>query len=199
MAKRPRLRSKGDTPLIDPAVAALGLILPDETDVAGIDAANASDFKRNVSAVAAAAQIAAVPIFVLSGGLTKSAANEMFPTLPQHHLFTSEPLSSRWHSKPFSDVFDEANRSVLVLVGIWLEYNVLTTALQALTDGYDTYIALDAAPARSGAAATLSLQRLLQFGATPVLCSQVIHEWCIETLDTSRRAALADLLATFTA
>jgi hypothetical protein len=81
-----------------------------------------------------------------------------------------------------------------VLAGFWLEHEVVANALHALADSYDVYFVLDASPARMQAAAQLSQDRLIQAGATPVVVSQVIHEWAIETSDATKSAALNALL-----
>ncbi len=67
-------------------------------------------------------------------------------------------------------------------------------ALHALADSYDVYFALDASPAKMQAAARLSQDRLIQAGATPVVVSQVIHEWALESADSEKTARLNALL-----
>lgn len=187
------------SPLIDPATSSLVLIFPEQEDLSGLGDSQ-GQYQRHVSAIAAAANIADVPVFLLSWGPDKPEHTPPELSIPfPHRLFTSDKRTVLWQQAAFSHALDSEDRSVLVLAGVWLEYDILATALYALTDGYDVYVILDAAPARTRAGARLSRDRLLQFGATPVLCTQVIHEWCIETSDTSKRSALAKLLANFTA
>ncbi|WP_072386568.1 isochorismatase family protein [Hyphomicrobium sp. CS1BSMeth3] len=196
MSKRPRLRSKGDTPLIDPAVTALVLITCREDDHGVLSEDVRSGYQRNLRALSAAAGVAGVPIFVLMRTVSPDDRNYTISDLPEHRSYVAGPLSSLWSSGAFTQDLQNENRSAVVIAGFWLEYDVLTTALNALADGYDTYLALDAAPARSPTGARVSLERLLQFGATPTLSSQVIHEWCHESEDASKRQALSELMAT---
>ena len=98
-----------------------------------------------------------------------------------------------WQDPLFTESVAREDKPVLVLAGFWLEHQVLATALHALANCYDVYILLDATPARERDAARLSQDRLIQAGATPVVTSQVIHEWSAESNDASRRAALSDL------
>jgi nicotinamidase-related amidase len=81
-----------------------------------------------------------------------------------------------------------------VLAGFWLEHQVVATALHALADSYDVYFVLDASPAKMQATVRLSQDRLIQAGATPVVVSQVIHEWSFEAADAAKAAALNQLL-----
>lgn len=185
------------SPLIDPTVSSLVLILPEKESFTGLEASQ-GQYQRHISAIAEAANIAEIPVFLLCQSVNKPEPLDL-PIPFAHRLFTSDKKTALWLQAAFSHALDSEDRSILVLAGVWLEYDVLTTALYALTDGYDVYVILDAAPARTRLGARLSRDRLLQFGATPVLCSQVIHEWCIETTDTSRRSALTELLATFAA
>jgi hypothetical protein len=184
------------SPLIDPTVSSLVLILPEQENFAGFQASKEL-YQRHMSAIAAAANIVEVPVFLLFRGPDKPRSLDVPVPFP-HRLFTSDKGAPLWQQAAFSEALDREDRSILVLAGVWLEYDILATALYALTDGYDVYVILDAAPARSPVGARLSRDRLLQFGATPVLCAQVIHEWCIETMDIPKRSALANLLATCT-
>lgn len=151
-----------------------------------------SRFERSVSALAKAADVAEVPIFVLS----RARSGQTSPAyLPEHRVYTTDGSTPLWRCGTFAGDLHAENRSAIVFAGLWLEYELLATALNALVDGYDTYIAIDAAPARSSAGTQVSLARLLQFGATPILSSQAIHEWCHESEDVRKRQALLDLMA----
>lgn len=184
------------SPLIDPTVSSLVLILPEQETLTRLQDSE-GQYQQHVLAITAAANIADIPVFLLSRSPDKPKPLDVPAPFP-HRLFTSDKGAPHWQQAAFSDALDREDCSILILAGAWLEYDVLTTALYALTDGYDVYVVLDAAPSRSPAGARLSRDRLLQFGATPVLCAQVIHEWCIETTDIPKRSALAELLATCT-
>lgn len=193
--KRRGHKPKRASPLIDPAVSALVLIFPDRDDIAGSAAAGLATYQRRIAAIAAAADIADVPTFVLSHSAREPEV-ALLGLLPKRrrHVIASSPLVALWQNDVLIEALDREDRSMLVLAGIWLEYHVLATALHALTDGYDVYITVDATPAQSDTAAIPSMHRLLQFGATPVLASQVVHEWCLESSDAEKRSALNNLL-----
>jgi hypothetical protein len=181
------------SPLIDPTASSLVLIQPRENS-AGHESAP-ERYEKHLSAIAAAANIVDVPVFLLCPETDKPKPSGQ-PIPFAHRLFTAHERTVVWQQAAFANALDSEDRSILLLAGSWLEYDILTTALYALTDGYDVYVILDAAPARSPEGAGLSRDRLLQFGATPVLSSQVIHEWCIETIEIPKRSALAKVLAT---
>lgn len=108
--------------------------------------------------------------------------------------FATGATRDPWQHIPLRDALSQQDRPALVLAGFWLEHQIVATALHALADSYDVYFVLDASPARTQTAVRLSQDRLIQAGATPVVVSQVIHEWSLETADAAKAAALNALL-----
>ena len=144
-----------------------------------------------------AAAIMDVPVFVLS---RNAQEQEVAPIASvrgtsRHRQFAFEENGSPWSHKGFVDALTAEDRSILILAGFWLEHQILATALHALADSYDVCVLLDATPARCPHAAQPARDRLNQAGATPVVTSQVIHEWTIETPDAAKQAALNLLLS----
>jgi nicotinamidase-related amidase len=185
------------SPLIDPAVCSLVLIAPTQQDLASVSRHVRSSVRRNLASVIIAAQIIDVPLFLSSPGPEpgKHGLAKQLPRASSHREFVTGEHAFPWQSAAFTEALAREDRPVLVLAGFWLEHQILATALHALADSYDVYIVHDAAPARARPAARLSQDRLIQAGATPVVTSQVIHEWSLESGDASRRAALSALLA----
>jgi nicotinamidase-related amidase len=189
-------RQISNSPLMDPAVCVLVLITPDPLDPASIDSGVRTGHQRTISTLTKAADIANVPVLVL----THHALQQERPpparwegTLSLRQ-FVFEENGSPWSHKGFVKALTELDRSILILAGFWLEHQILATALHALAESYDVYILLDATPPRSRHASEPSRDRLNQAGATPVITSQVIHEWSLEAPDASKRAALLSLL-----
>lgn len=184
------------SPLIDPAVCSLVLIAPTRQDLASISRHVRNGARRNLAAVVAAAQIVDVPVFLSSPGPEpgKHGLTKQLPPSSPHREFIAGEHAFPWQSAAFTDALSGEDRTVLLLAGFWLEHQILATALHALADCYDVYVLLDATPPRARPAARSSQDRLIQAGATPVVTSQVIHEWSLESADASRRAALSALL-----
>ena len=189
-------RNISNSPLLDPSVCALVLISPYAHEPASTDARLHAGHQRALAAVTKAADLANVPVFVLSRPVQhhKPPLSSLDAATPAHRQFAFEKHRSPWSHTPFIDALAAEDRSVLVLGGFWLEHEILATALHALVDSYDVYVLLDATPPRSRLASEAARERLNQAGATPVITSQVINEWSLETPDPSTRAALVSLL-----
>jgi nicotinamidase-related amidase len=117
------------------------------------------------------------------------------PNASSQRSFVFEEHSSPWSHKGFVEALAAEDRSILILAGLWLEHQILAIALHALVDGYDVCVLLDATAARCPHASQPARERLNQAGATPVVTSQVIHEWTIEAPDAAKRVALDLLLS----
>ena len=189
-------RRVSNSPLMDPSVCAIVLISPDARGLDSTIAASRSGLQRTLSVIAKAAGMADVPVFILSRdaqpqGVTMSMDIDIDPAPGQ---FLVQEHGSPWSHRGFVDALAAADRSILILAGFWLEHEILSTALHALVESYDVYVLLDATVPRSKHASEPSRDRLNQAGATPVISSQVIHEWSLETADISKRTALLSLL-----
>jgi nicotinamidase-related amidase len=189
-------RQISKSPLMDPAVCALVLITPDPLDPGSINSSVRTGHQRTVSALTKAADIANVPVFVLTRHAKpkKSPYTARWPGTLSLRQFIFEENGSPWSHEGFVAALNALDRSILILAGFWLEHQILATALHALAESYDVYVLLDATPPRSRHASEPSRNRLTQAGATPVITSQVIHEWSLESADNSKRAALLSLL-----
>jgi Isochorismatase family len=192
-----RNRRLSSSPLIDPALCSLVLIAPNQHDLAVVNPSVRNSLQRNLIAAAAAADIMDVPIFMTSPapGAAKQLLPEHLPITQSHREFFCEEHASPWLNAAFVSALTCEDRSTLLLAVLWLEHQVLATALHTLAESYDVYILVDATPARTRATARLSRERLIQAGATPVATCQVIHEWSLEAADATRRAAMSSILA----
>jgi hypothetical protein len=180
-------RRISNSPLMDPAVCALVIIAPDPQDLAIADPILRTGHRRASAAVTKAADIVDVPVFTLSRRAKKQKASlaASAPGISFHRRFVFEEDVSPW-SKAFVDALAAVDRSILILAG--------GTALHALAESYDVCVLLDATPPRCPHASQPAQDRLNQAGATPVVTSQAIHEWTIETVDAAKRLALNSLL-----
>ena len=190
-------RRISNSPLMDPSVCALVVIAPAPQDAALADPILRDDHQRASGAVIKAAAIMDVPAFVLSRNAQEQEVAQIASvrgTSP-HRQFAFEENGSPWSHRGFVDALTAEDRSILILAGFWLEHQILATALHALAESYDVCVLLDATPARCPHAAQPARERLNQAGATPVVTSQVIHEWIIEAPDAAKQVALNSLLS----
>ena len=183
------------SPLIDPIACSVLLLVPNQDDLSSLNPEARQLLQSNLATLAAAAYILQVPVFTHSRAdrVKKSAAAQ--PPLPHSHRMLSHEHGVPWSNKAFVDALTRENRSTLVLAGVWLEHQILATALHALADAYHVYFLVDTTFARTQSAQCAARERLVQAGATPIVVSQVIHEWCLEAPDPTARAALVKLLA----
>lgn len=183
------------SPLIAPTACSLVLLAPTKRDLTAISRQLRTNIRRSFARIVSAANLVDVATFVYSPcdqpakhGFASHLSNL------RHREFAAGPSGFPWQHLPLREALSEQDRPGLVLAGFWLEHQVVATALHALADSYDVYFVLDASPAKMRAAVQLSQDRLIQAGATPVVASQVIHEWSLETADAARVAALNALL-----
>lgn len=189
-------RRISNSPLLDPIVCALVLIAPETHLGVSIDPSIHTIYERAVAAITSAAEIAHVPVFVLSLR-SQQQQESMSPQTPSklpRRQFVLEEHSSPWSDAAFVEALTAADRSILILAGFWLEHEILATALHALADSYDVFVLVDATPARSRLASEPARERLNQAGATPVVTSQMINEWSLEAADAATRTALISIL-----
>ena len=181
------------SPLINPSICSLIVITPSEQDLSSISRNCYCNVRRNLFAIIDAARLINVPSFLLSPGSQPGthALAKHLPAPPRE--FVTGEHAFPWQNPAFTKALAQEDKAILVLAGFWLEYQVLATALHALADSYDVYVLLDASPAKERAAARLSQDRLIQAGATPVVTSQVMHEWFAES-DVAGRRALSTFL-----
>ena len=184
------------SPLIDPALCCLVLIAPTQSDLTCISQKTRVNLRRNVIALVSAADILNVPIFLCSPGLQAGRhgfVEQLHRT--SYREFSAMGHNSWWQNIAFTEALKREDRPVLVLAGFWLEHEVLAAALHAVADSFEVYIPMDATPARRKPAVLLCQDRLIQAGGTPVIISQIIHEWLLDAPDKDKRDALAPLLA----
>jgi nicotinamidase-related amidase len=138
-----------------------------------------------------------VPVFLLMRACQKQKTVHIDGKAGQHlpRRFLLEEHSCPWSDKSFVEALDQEDRSILLFAGSWLEHEVLGTALHGLAEGYDACVLLDATAARSHRAAQPAQERLTQAGGTPVVTSQVLHEWLVQASNSTQRAALQGLLS----
>ncbi len=190
-------RRISNSPLMDPLVCALIIIDPALPDMVAVDPALGTAHRRTTTALTKAAAILGVPVFCLSRGIEreKKALPPAATEMSCQRRFAFEEYGSPWSQQAFVDALTGEDRSIVILAGFWLEHQVLDTALHALAEGYDVNVLLDASPSRCPFASQPARDRLSQAGASPVISSQVIHEWTVGAPDAANRAALGTLLS----
>lgn len=102
---------------------------------------------------------------------------------------------SLWTGSGLGAALAVEGRACLVLCGFWLERSVTFAALNALADGFDVFVLLDACPSCDRHAQGPAVDRLLQAGVVPLTTAQMVSEWAEVASDEVQRCSLRNLLA----
>lgn len=145
---------------------------------------------NNTVGLAKSARVFDVPM-VLSTVETKSFSGPLWPQLRAVYP-NVEPIErtsmNAWDDENFVDTIRKTGRKKIVLAGLWTEACVTFPAVQAIHDGYEVYVVVDACGDVSQMAHEAAMQRVIQAGAKPVTWLQVLLElqrdWALrETYD----------------
>lgn len=110
-------------------------------------------------------------------------------------VYTVGMAGSLWSSSGLGAALTKEGRACLVLCGFWLERSVTFAALNALADGFDVFVLMDACPSCDRHAVCPAAGRLVQAGVVPLTTTQMVSEWAEVTSDDSRCSSLRNLLA----
>lgn len=110
-------------------------------------------------------------------------------------VYAAGTAGSMWSSSGLGTALTEEGRACLVLCGFWLERSVTFAALNALADGFDVFVLMDACPSCDRHAQYPAVDRLLQAGVVPMTTTQMVSEWAEVASDEARRSSLHNLLA----
>lgn len=100
-----------------------------------------------------------------------------------------------WSNGDLVTSIHSENRHNLYICGFWLDDAVTFAALNALADGYDTYLLVDISAARFPETREPAIERLIQAGVVPTTSFQIVSEWMAQAHDTGMRDRLSDLIS----
>jgi hypothetical protein len=144
-----------------------------------------------------AAQVLDVPkFFAIYGDAVDERewiAQPSDPSKPR--VYAVGTAGSLWSSSGLGAALTQEGRACLVLCGFWLERSVTFAALNALADGFDVFVLMDACPSCDRYAQGPAVDRLLQAGVVPLTTTQMVSEWAEVTSEDVRRSSLRNLLA----
>ncbi|MBS0251283.1 MAG: isochorismatase family protein [Proteobacteria bacterium] len=117
------------------------------------------------------------------------------PCEPAHpRIYVLGNSGSLWADSGIGVALAQIGRACLVLCGFWLDGNVTFAALNALADGFDVFVLLDACPSSDRFSESPAINRLLQAGVVPLTTTQMVREWAEAVPDEHERSTLLDLL-----
>ena len=104
-------------------------------------------------------------------------------------------IGTPWSNGDLVTSIHSENRHNLYVCGFWLDDAVTFAALNALADGYDTYLMVDVSAARFPETREATIERLIQAGVVPTTSFQIVSEWMAQAHDTGMRDRLSDLIS----
>ncbi|MGE0851519.1 MAG: isochorismatase family protein [Hyphomicrobiaceae bacterium] len=111
-----------------------------------------------------------------------------------YHLHWLRDTGPIWSASGLANALSAEQKPNLLLCGFWLETKVSFLALNALSAGYDVYLALDASPSCIPRTREAAFARLQQSGVVPTTTHQILAEWFEESTKPGLRAILHALL-----
>jgi len=81
---------------------------------------------------------------------------------------------SIWKNRRISAELKRIGRRKLVMAGLWTNFTVALSAIQALQAGYEVFIVSDACAELSKADNDMAVQRMIEAGAVPLDCSRIL-------------------------
>ena len=85
-------------------------------------------------------------------------------------------------------------RKKLVMAGLWTNFTVALSAIQALQAGYEVFIVSDACAELSDTDNDMAVQRMIEAGAVPLDCSRILLHFQIDEPSKCKSPLTSDLI-----
>lgn len=108
-------------------------------------------------------------------GLNKPPVPQVRSVLANYPTYDRTSINS-WEDVEFRRAVEETGRKKLVMAGLWTEACVAFPALDALSEGYEVYVPVDAIGGTSVAAHEAALKRIEQAGGKLISTVQLFCE-----------------------
>jgi len=169
--------------LLTPQNAVLALIDYQPEQYAGVASVGHGELLAHVTMLGRVATAFELPV-VLSTVYVKhgmSGTNaELLAALPGVPEIDRTTMNS-WEDPEFRGAVERTGRKKLVIAGLWTEVCVAFPTLDALRDGYEVFVVVDAIGGVSRIAHEAAMQRMIQAGARPIsvlgLACELQRDW----------------------
>ena len=177
--------------------AALLIIDFQPVQVASIASMNKRLLAANVVAVARTAKLYGVPTVLTTVNVTSGRNQPMLS--PITDVLGGVPIVDRtsinaWEDDDFAAAVKATGRKKLIMVALWSEVCLVFPALDALQEGFDVYVVVDAVGGTSEEAHRAGLQRIIQAGGIPISWIQLACELQRDWNRESTTAGFADIV-----
>ena len=169
--------------LLTPQNAVVALIDYQPEQYAGVASVGHGELLAHVTMLGRIATAFELPV-VLSTVYVKhgmSGTNaELLEALPGVPEIDRTTMNS-WEDPDFRGAVERTGRRKLVIAGLWTEVCVAFPTLDALRDGYEVFVVVDAIGGVSRVAHEAAMQRMIQAGAHPIsvlgLACELQRDW----------------------
>jgi nicotinamidase-related amidase len=177
------IRDPQNDSLLTPQNAVLALIDYQPEQYAGVGSVGHDELLAHVTMLGRIATWFQLPVVLstvyvkhgMSG--TNQELREALPGVPEIDRTTM----NSWEDPEFRAAVEHTGRKKLILAGLWTEVCVAFPALDALREGYQVYIVVDAIGGVSRVAHESAIQRMAQAGAIPIsvlgLACELQRDW----------------------
>jgi nicotinamidase-related amidase len=191
------IRNRYTDQLLSPENAALIIIDYQPIQVSSIRSMERNELVFNITSVAKAALNYDLPIIHstvnVTTGRNKPPIQELQDVIG--HLPTYDRTSiNSWEDTQFKEAVKAVGRRKLIMAALWTEACLTFPALDAIQEGYEVYVPVDAVGGTSLAAHEAALRRMEQAGAK--LISRV-QMYCELQRDWAREATVPGFMGVF--
>jgi nicotinamidase-related amidase len=169
--------------LLTPQNAVLALIDYQPEQYAGVTSVGHGELLAHVTMLGRIATAFELPVVLstvyvkhgMSG--TNPELREALPGVPE----IDRTSMNSWEDPDFRQAVERKGRKKLVIAGLWTEVCVAFPTLDALREGYEVYVVVDAIGGVSRVAHESAMQRMVQAGAVPIsvlgLACELQRDW----------------------
>jgi len=126
-------------------------------------------------------------------GLNKPPIPQLRKVLADHPTYDRTSINS-WEDVEFRNAVEATGRRKLIMAALWTEACLTFPALDALKEGYEVYVVVDAVGGTSVAAHDAALRRIEQAGGRMISVPQL---FCELQRDWQRRETVPDFIKLF--
>ncbi|WP_386065942.1 hydrolase [Tahibacter sp. UC22_41] len=173
------IRNPATDHLLTPSNAALVVIDYQPVQVNSIASMDRQLLVDNIVGVAKAAVAYGLPIVHstvnVTSGLNKPPIPQLRKVLGELPTYDRTTINS-WEDIEFRQAIVATGRRKLIMTALWTEACLTFPALDALKEGYEVYVVVDAVGGTSLAAHDAALRRIEQAGGKPISVAQLFCE-----------------------
>lgn len=180
--------------LLSPENSMFLLIDYQPTQVNSINSMNKQDLIRNVTNLTELMKTFDVPIVLSTVNVATGRNKE---TIPQLKELLSDVVSydrtsiNSWEDKEVNEAVKKIGRKNIIICGLWTEACLTFPTLDALKEGFEVFVPVDAVGGTSKTAHEMALRRVEQAGAKMTSLAQIACEF---QRDWNRTDSVSDFI-----